>query len=131
MEDKESLAMLAFKKMLGSLYIDPTTLGFFNEAGEGDFVVVEKGYWTPPGQCTIVVCIKSFKPGVLSTPQDVQFMIAEAKRLENAEHGLVIPQGMLAMIGQQQDQPAPETLAHTRTHWLQVPVESAWLWLLP
>ena len=86
----DSLALLAFKTLLahenGSLFVDPTRLGFFNEAGTGDFVVVEKGFWTPPGMCTLVVCIKSFKPGVMSSAKDVQLLAAEAKRLMRIDH---------------------------------------------
>eukprot|EP00798_Chlamydomonas_sp_ICE-L_P027163 gene27163-2402_t len=85
MASADSIALVAFKQMLeteeGSLYIDPSSLGFFNEAGEGDFVVVEKGYWTPPGQCTIVVCIKSFKPGVVKSAADVKSLVQGAKSL--------------------------------------------------
>ena len=89
-DDGDSLALLAFKKLLatdsGSLHIDPTRLRFFNEAGAGDFCVVEKGFWTPPGSNTAVVCIKSFKPGVLASAKDVQAMVAEAKRLISIDH---------------------------------------------
>ena len=68
--------------------IDPSELKFFNEAGENDFFSVEKAGLTSCNseETCMPVCIKSFKPHVLTTPQELRSVVEEARRIVMLRH---------------------------------------------
>ena len=84
-----SLALVAFQRHLGDVFISPQDLTFSTEVGIGDQALVEKGYLriSMPDYCFKAECaIKSFRPEVTLDPRDIKKVVEEAKALRALQH---------------------------------------------